>query len=149
MPKTVAVRVSVVVGALLLVVGGGIYAYGAYDAATYDREAGIDVEPAPDADGTATNVSDLPRDQQALFLLAVDPGEFGGYETPDEHLQGVASEIPNRVRYDEETYEVGTSHSDAVVGALPQLLGAVVAAAGGATLLGAAAASVLRRLRRS
>ncbi|MCD2205273.1 hypothetical protein [Halobacterium sp. KA-6] len=147
MARTVTVRLSVVVGVVLLVAGGGFYGYGAYDAATYDREAGIDVAPTSTANATATNFSDLPREQQALFLLAVEPGQDSYYMTTDEGLQELASEIPSRVRYDTTIYDVSGTHTDAVVGMYTIPFGMLIAAIGSVTLLGAGATSILRKVR--
>lgn len=147
MVTTVTIRLSVAVGLILLVAGGGLYGYGAYDAATYDREAGIDVAPTSEANATATNFSDLPGEQQALFLLAVEPGQDSYYMTTDEELQELASEMPFRVRYDTTIYDVSGTHTDAVVGVFTIPIGMLLSAIGGVTLLGAGTNAILQRIR--
>lgn len=147
MATTVTIRLSVVVGVVLLIAGGGLYGLGAYDKATYDREAGIDVAPTAEANATATNFSDLPREQQALFLLVVEPGQDSYYMTTDEELQEIESEMPSHVRYNTTIYDVSNTHTDAVVGMFKTPIGILLAAIGSVTLLGAGATSILRRIR--
>ncbi|WP_435098090.1 hypothetical protein [Halarchaeum sp. P4] len=146
MAPTVTIRVSVVIGIVLLVAGGGLYGYGAYDSATIDREAGIDVTPTSQPNTTATNFSDLPREQRALFLLAVEPGQDGQFMITDEELQDLASELPYSVRYNGTVYDVSGAHVD-VVSSLFQPFGILVAVIGAVVLLGAAVSSIFRRIR--
>ncbi|QLC32896.1 hypothetical protein EFA46_001265 [Halarchaeum sp. CBA1220] len=146
MAATITIRISIVIGIALLVVGGGIYGYGAYDSATIDREAGIDVTPTFQTNTTATDFSDLPREQRALFLLAVEPGQDGRFMTTDEELQELISELPYSIRYDSTIYDVSRVHVD-VVSSLFQPFGILVTGIGGAVLLGAAARSIFGRIR--
>ncbi|QLC35644.1 hypothetical protein EFA46_015395 (plasmid) [Halarchaeum sp. CBA1220] len=146
MAATITVRISIVIGVALLVAGGGIYGYGAYDSATIDRKAGIDVAPTSQTNTTATDFSDLPREQQALFLLAVEPGQDGRFMTTDEELQERISELPYSVRYNSTIYDVSRVHVD-VASSLFQPFGMFVTGIGGVVLLGAAASSTFRRIQ--
>ena len=145
MRRTITIRLSVVVGVILLAAGGGFYGYGAYDTATLDREAGIDVSPVVGSGIDATDASALPRGQHALFLLAVEPGQDSHYLTTDETLREFGSQIPTHVRYNGSVYEVSNAHSDSVRGNVTQVFGILVAALGAALLLGAAATALWRR----
>ncbi|MFB6121426.1 MAG: hypothetical protein ABEJ68_09955 [Halobacteriaceae archaeon] len=146
MPNTITLRRSVALGLLLLVVGGGVYGYAAHQEALRANEAGIAVEPVETTE-PATNASALPRDQRALFLLAVTPGETNYFVTPDDRLQAAADDIPERVGYEGVTYDVQRTHSDSLGGALSSLVGIVVTGLGALTLLGAGLGSAARRVR--
>lgn len=146
MPRTVTVRVSVVVGIVLLVAGIGMYGYGTYETATSCPSlSGIDVQPARSVDQTVTDFSDLPRDQRALFLFAVNPGGAGSFTTTDEQLRAVADELPEHIRYNGTVYSVWDAHIDCIDATVTRPLGILLTAIGAVTLLGIGLTTVVRR----
>ncbi|NIC00983.1 hypothetical protein [Halobacterium sp. R2-5] len=41
-----------------------------------------------------------------MFLLAIDPGEFGSFSTTDTELKAASDGLPDAVRYDGTVYEI-------------------------------------------
>lgn len=137
MPRTITVRVSVVLGLVLLIVGSGIFAYGAYEGAAHTGGKGISLDPLSSTDTEAeATVSGMPPDQQGLFLLAVS-SETGIFTTTNEQLQATISEMPETVRYEGDVYQVLQVVIDGAPGAGLQATGIGLGAAGILILAGA------------
>jgi len=117
MPRTVTVRVWTLLAVVLLATGGTLYAVGTQESAPTRPEAeSISVAPASEEPASVVNSSALPRKQQAVFLLAVDPGGFGSFYTTDSELKAALEGLPGAVRYEGTVYEIndetggGTDH---------------------------------------
>lgn len=148
MPRTITVRVSIVLGLGLLMIGSGVFAYGAYEGAAHTGGKGINVDPlasSTDTEADAT-ISAMPPDQRGLFLLAVS-SETGMFTTTSEQLQATISEMPDTVRYEGDVYQVLQVVIDGAPGADLQVTGIGLVAVGILTLAGAVVSSVMRRFR--
>lgn len=133
MARTVTVRLSVLAAVLLVSVGGTLYAVGTQEPRPEEPSvSGVSVSPAGSEDVAATNVSELPREQRGVFLLAVEPGDFGSYHTDDERIAAAMERLPDHVRYEDTVYDVteASGHADTVSLPLKEWAGMGIAAIG-------------------
>jgi hypothetical protein len=147
MPRTIAVRVSVAFGLVLLVTGGGMFAYGAYVGATADSGEGISLEIISGASDPTEGVPvwALPPDQEGLLLLTLGT-DSNTFTTTDERISATVTELPKKIRFREEFYQVQTVVSDSATGGGLQVAGLGLGAAGMLTIVAAAVDSIRRRI---
>lgn len=145
MPRTVTVRVSVVVGLVLLVAGTGTAYVGLQDAqADCSNAVGVSLSPVEDDASAVREFSSLPRDQRAVFLLALEPDDTGSFSTTNDELRPAIRELPASVAYKGTVYQRSMGHADCVPFSLALFAGAGVAILGALTLFGAGLGSAAR-----
>ena len=147
-PRTVTLRLSVVIGLVLLIVGGGVFGYGVHVNATScpvgeNSVHSLSLESGASGDSQITNVSTLPHDQQGVFLLALDSGRF---TTTTNQLFEPIHDLP-AVRYDGTVYQPSVSVGDCFGSGGGQAWygGIALAGLGALTLLGAGIQTLLRK----
>jgi len=152
MTSTVTVRVSIVIGLILLILGTGIFGYSAYETANNScvNKSGFDIERSEQVGENVTNFSELPREQRALILLAFEEeNKSSSFSTTDDTLQSVIGDLPPKVKYQGTIYTVTPTVTDcASANIFLDLSGIFVTAVGALTLLGVGLKDTVHRFTR-